>query len=94
RPARLLDAPEPVAAMAEIPDAPPLFFVWRGARHRVARADGPERILGEWWVAPGETDMTRDYYRVETEAGERFWLFRDGPMEAEGRWWLHGLGEA
>ncbi len=94
RPARLLDAPEPVAAMAEIPDAPPLFFVWRGALHRIARADGPERILGEWWGAPGESDLVRDYYRVETEAGERFWLFRDGPMEANGRWWLHGLGEA
>ena len=94
RPARLLDAPEPVAAMAEIPDAPPLFFVWRGARHRITRADGPERILSEWWVADGEADRVRDYYRVETEAGERFWIFRDGPMEAEGRWWLHGLGEA
>ncbi|WP_238308115.1 DNA polymerase Y family protein [Methylorubrum suomiense] len=94
RPARLLAAPEPVAAMAEIPDAPPLFFVWRGARHKITRADGPERILGEWWIADGEAERMRDYYRVETEAGERFWLFRDGPMEANGRWWLHGLGEA
>ncbi|WP_193763193.1 DUF6504 family protein [Methylorubrum sp. Q1] len=94
RPARLLAPPEPVTAMAEIPDAPPLFFVWRNTRHRIARADGPERILGEWWVADAEADLTRDYYRVETEAGERFWLFRDGPMEANGRWWLHGLGEA
>ncbi|WP_461657409.1 DUF6504 family protein [Methylorubrum aminovorans] len=94
RPARLLAPPEPVSAVAEIPDAPPLFFVWRNTRHRIARADGPERILGEWWVAEAEADLTRDYYRVETEAGERFWLFRDGPMEAQGRWWLHGLGEA
>lgn len=94
RPARLLAPPEPVTAMAEIPDAPPLFFVWRNTRHRIARADGPERILGEWWVTDAEADLTRDYYRVETEAGERFWLFRDGPMQANGRWWLHGLGEA
>jgi protein ImuB len=94
RPVRLLAPPEPVSAVAEIPDAPPLFFVWRNIRHRIARADGPERILGEWWVAEAETDLTRDYYRVETEDGERFWLFRDGPMEAQGRWWLHGLGEA
>ena len=94
RPSRLLAPPEPVTAMAEIPDAPPLFFVWRNTRHLIARADGPERILGEWWVAEAEADLTRDYYRVETEAGERFWLFRDGPMQAQGRWWLHGLGEA
>ncbi|WP_375273707.1 DUF6504 family protein [Methylorubrum thiocyanatum] len=94
RPARLLAPPEPVMAMAEIPDAPPLFFVWRNTRHQIARADGPERVLGEWWVADAEADLARDYYRVETEAGERFWLFRDAPMAANGRWWLHGLGEA
>lgn len=94
RPSRLLAPPEPVTAMAEIPDAPPLFFVWRNTRHRIARADGPERILGEWWVADAEAELTRDYYRVETEDGERFWLFRDAPVEANGRWWLHGLGEA
>ncbi|HJE24389.1 MAG TPA: DNA polymerase Y family protein [Methylorubrum populi] len=94
RPVRLLAPPEPVTAVAEIPDAPPLFFVWRDIRHRIVRADGPERILGEWWVADAEAELTRDYYRVETEAGERFWLFRDGPMERNGRWWLHGLGEA
>ena len=25
----------------------------------------------------------RDYYRVEDEAGARFWLFRDGLYDAE-----------
>lgn len=94
RPARLFTPPEPVTAMAEIPDAPPLFFVWRRVRHRVAKADGPERITGEWWRADAEAGTRRDYYRVETTEGERFWLFRDAPAEAGGRWWLHGLGEA
>ena len=41
RPARLLSPPEQVQAIAEIPDSPPRFFVWRKVRHRVARADGP-----------------------------------------------------
>lgn len=94
RPARLLAPPEPVTAMAEIPDAPPLFFVWRRVRHRVVKADGPERITGEWWVADAEAGTRRDYYRVENPEGERFWLFRDAPVEAGGRWWLHGIGEA
>jgi protein ImuB len=94
RPARLLSPPELVQAVAEIPDSPPLFFVWRKVRHRVARADGPERILGEWWLSDQEIGLQRDYYRIESEAGERFWLFRDAPAEAGGRWWLHGLGEA
>lgn len=94
RPARLLSPPEPVHAVAEIPDSPPRFFVWRKVRHRIARADGPERILGEWWLSDQEVGLQRDYYRVENGAGERFWLFRDAPAESNGRWWLHGLGEA
>jgi PHP domain len=94
RPARLLTPPEPVSAAAEIPDAPPLFFVWRKIRHRVVKADGPERILGEWWVSDADIGMQRDYYRVENASGERFWLFCDAPANEGGRWWLHGLGEA
>jgi protein ImuB len=83
-----------VHAIAEIPDAPPLFFVWQKVRHRVAKADGPERILGEWWLSDAERGAQRDYYRVETVAGERFWLFRNGPAAEGGRWFLHGVGEA
>jgi protein ImuB len=93
RPVRLLDPPEPIMATAEIPDSPPRFFVWRKVRHKVTRADGPERILSEWWKAQSERGAQRDYYRVENEQGERFWLFRDAPAEAGGRWFLHGFGE-
>ena len=35
--------------------------------------------------------LVRDYYRIETEAGERFWLFRDAPAAQGGRWFLHGV---
>ena len=58
------------------------------------RADGPERIHGEWWVADGERTLTRDYYRVETADGARYWLFRDAPADKGGNWYLHGVGEA
>jgi protein ImuB len=94
RPSRLLTPPELVSAVAEIPDAPPRFFVWRKTRHRVVKADGPERILGEWWANDQEVGLQRDYYRVENAQGERFWLFRDAPAEQGPRWWLHGIGEA
>jgi protein ImuB len=94
RPARLLSPPELIQAVAEIPDSPPRLFVWRKMRHIIARADGPERILGEWWLSDQEVGLQRDYYRVETGNGERFWIFRDAPVEDGGRWWLHGLGEA
>jgi protein ImuB len=94
RPPRLLTPPEPINAVAEIPDHPPRFFVWRKRRLRVARADGPERIQGEWWVDERETGLVRDYYRVEAEDGQRYWLFRDAPAAEGGRWWLHGIGDA
>jgi protein ImuB len=94
RPARLLAPPERVLAVAEVPDHPPAFFVWRKIRYRVAQADGPERVHGEWWVSDEDAGLVRDYYRVETPAGDRFWLFRDAPASEGGRWWLHGLGEA
>jgi protein ImuB len=94
RPARLFLQPEKIEAVAELPDHPPRLFIWRGARHRVAKADGPERIHGEWWRSDSETNLIRDYYRVETSDGARYWIFRDAPAEQGGGWWLHGVGEA
>ena len=94
RPARLFAQPEKIEAVAELPDHPPRLFIWRNRRHRVAKADGPERIHGEWWVNESETQLVRDYYRVETADGSRYWLFRDAPTEQGGCWWLHGVGEA
>lgn len=141
RPLRLLARPERVTVMAEVPDGPPLRFVWRRVTRSVIRADGPERISPEWWThtAPppasqspqgasrnwlspkldkradfdliaefrasleaaedGQTitilPRARDYYRVEDEAGRRYWLFRDGLYE-DGRggppdWYVQGL---
>lgn len=92
RPLVLLDRPEPVDAVAPLPDAPPRLFRWRGAPHRVARADGAERIAGEWWH-PGPPPPERDYYLVEDQDGRRFWLFRQGRYDAATppRWFLHGF---
>jgi len=95
RPVRLLDPPQPVDAMALLPDQAPVAFTWRRVRHRVRRADGPERIAGEWWKRAGEMRSVRDYFQVEDEEGRRFWLFRrgDGEDAATGdlRWFLHGF---
>lgn len=95
RPARLLLHPERVDILALLPDHPPAHFTWRGVRRRVARADGPERVYGEWVRSDAELRAVRDYWVVEDEAGLRFWLFRagDGQNLATGsqRWFLHGL---
>lgn len=95
RPSRLLPRPEVIDAMALLPDHPPAWFSWRGVRHRVRHADGPERVFGEWWKGDMEMSAVRDYFQVENDAGERFWIFRagDGEDAATGshRWYLHGL---
>jgi protein ImuB len=96
RPIRLLVLPERVdSVMAELPDHPPRRFSWRGRMYRVARADGPERIHGEWWKHSGEADAVRDYFQVEDEAGQRFWLYRRGdgldPRTGDLSWHMQGL---
>jgi protein ImuB len=93
RPLTLFEHPQPVEALAEVPDGPPLRFRWRRALHEVRRAEGPERILPEWWQHDGMSARARDYYRVEDQAGRRFWLFREGLHgEAEPpRWFMQGL---
>jgi protein ImuB len=95
RPLRLLTPPQPVQAMALLPDQPPVAFTWRRKRHRVRRADGPERIFGEWWRRDGEMRAVRDYWAVEDEAGDRFWLYRSGdgvePETGNLAWFVHGI---
>ena len=88
--------PEPVEAVWVLPDEPPFRFTWRRRAHRVRRADGPERIAEEWWTMAGAAAVSagaiRDYYRVEDDAGRRFWLFRAGlPETRQPRWFIHGL---
>ncbi len=99
RPVRLFAPPEPVEAFWVLPDDPPFRFTWRHRTHRVAQADGPERIAEEWWRpdgqlvdANGSRDAIRDYYRVEDASGRRFWLFRAGlPGDPPPRWFVHGV---
>jgi len=98
RPLSLLDPPQPITAIAGVPDGPPQRFIWRGTAHEVRRAEGPERIAAEWWRdplghLPDYRGLTRDYYRVEDAVGQRFWVFRHGLFDEEPhpRWYLHGL---
>ena len=98
RPLVLLDPPERISVIAQVPDGPPRHFQWRGSVHRIVRQEGPKRIAPEWWRRAEGHDadpgLTRDYYRVEDMAGCRFWLFRRGLYERETdapHWYVHGL---
>lgn len=93
RPIVIFERPEGAEVVAELPEGPPLKFRWRRMLYEVTRAEGPERIACEWWV-DGRAAPTRDYFRLETAGGHRFWLFRQGLYEREtGRpvWFVQGL---
>ena len=98
RPLFLFDPPQPIEAVAEVPDGPPRRFRWRRATYHVQLSEGPERIAAEWWrrkagYEPGKGGLTRDYYRIEDSDGRRYWIFRHGLYgeTASPRWFLHGL---
>jgi protein ImuB len=85
RPTRVLRRPLPIRVIALVPDGPPTWFALPGREHVVARAWGPERIETAWWRGP---DVRRDYFRVSSETGEQFWIYRSAK---DGRWFLHGV---
>jgi protein ImuB len=91
RPLSLLPRPVPLEVMALAPQGAPVQFRLAqknqrdaGPAHRVARSWGPERIETGWWRSGL---IRRDYYRVETTQGERYWLFHE---LASGVWYLQG----
>lgn len=87
RPLFLAPRPLPLAVISVVPDGPPLTFRWPGEEQRIARHWGPERIETGWWR---NHTVRRDYYRVETTTGQRYWLFR---QISDGQWFLHGWFE-
>ena len=94
RPLKLLDRAEPIAVLYASPDGVPQRFRWRGTVREVLRVEGPERIAPEWWRERSSTRL-RDYYRIEDEAGRRYWIYRQGII-GDGRggvpdWFLQGL---
>ena len=92
RPLCLKPRPAPIEVVSIVPDGPPVRFRWQRTEHVVAQSWGPERIDTGWWRGP---HVERDYYRVETTTGQRFWLFRqnDTGKNNTGKWFLHGTFE-
>jgi protein ImuB len=82
--------PEPVDA-PEVPE-PPATFRWRRRDYTVRMAVGPERLLPEWWLEdPDWRSGFRDYWRIESEGGERLWLFWGQGGAVTNRWYCEGV---
>lgn len=85
---------EPVAPIAPISEdqQAPTDFAFRGRRYHVQASIGPERIAPEWWAEMGAwRSGVRDYWRVQTREGPRFWLAATPQAPISARWWAAGL---
>jgi protein ImuB len=90
RPLHLLPEPKEIRCMV-VPvfsidgDGTPVSIAFDGIACPLTLARGPERIAGVWWHG---RNKTRDYFDVEAENGQRFWIFR---VLETGKWYLHGI---
>jgi len=84
RPTCLFPEPRLVEVLAVLPDGTPAAIHWKGSRFDITSYWGPERIESGWWRGRSER---RDYYRVETKLGQRFWIFR---RLQDRQWFWHG----
>ncbi|WP_244466077.1 DNA polymerase Y family protein [Hyphomicrobium sp. GJ21] len=89
RPLLIYTRPHPIDVKSDANDRPESVR-WRRVTHRIAQAIGPERIAEEWW-RPASDYGTRDYYRVESSEGRRFWIFCGASGDEKQRWFLHGV---
>lgn len=87
RPLCLLAAPIEVGVMvapSHDRDGRPVLVRRGSVARRVVHAVGPERIAGPWWEG---NDKTRDYFDIETDSADRWWMFR---VNETGKWYLQG----
>jgi protein ImuB len=95
RPPLLLSPPEPIISIAMLPDKPPSWIRWRGAKLSIISGLGPERIAPEWWqgaLTQGSAFQgavtERDYFTVQDESGRWLWVFR---CQSTLKWFVHGV---
>ncbi|MEZ6123048.1 MAG: hypothetical protein R3C49_07720 [Planctomycetaceae bacterium] len=84
-PLRLLNIPEKLTLPQT--DVPAGRLAWRETSSEISAVIGPQRMQTNWW---DDTSVARDYFRVRTEAGSEFWIFRN---LNDGLWYLHGTFE-
>ena len=85
RPLQLLSPPPRITVTVDSDGGRPSQFRYQQQHYCAEHTWGPERIETGWWRGP---TIRRDYYRVQTTTGQRFWLFRERHHH---HWHLHGI---
>lgn len=92
RPTQMYKRPIPVEVVQgsakpeeqETASALPVQVRYQAIWYKVLQAVGPERLESGWWRGPS---VRRDYYRIEVEHGNWWWIYRELRSE---EWFLHG----
>ena len=67
---------------------------WRENPHIRLMRGSEQRRREKLGLLPRPVPPSRDYFRIETNEGLRFWLYRDGQYRTNNfapRWYMHGL---
>jgi len=89
RPSVVLDKPQKVEVVLLSPDGPVVSVNRNGETSRIVTSIGPERITPRWWLTlPGRSPRPRDYFKVQDEAGQWWWLYRKAGTS---KWFVHGI---
>ena len=97
RPARLLKPPQPVEALAMLPDNPPAQFIWRRKRRGSGTQTDPNTspASGGRPITSAALSATIGGSRTFGRPSVLAWLFRSGdavdPATGDLRWFLHGF---
>ncbi|MCA9043973.1 MAG: DNA polymerase Y family protein [Planctomycetaceae bacterium] len=83
RPLLLAAFPQPVDVLRMCHHSRPAVIKWQGQLSELHHVWGPERVESGWW----RRAVRRDYYRVETHTGQRWWIFQRLDTH---QWFLHG----
>jgi protein ImuB len=81
-------------ARAEGPERIAMEWWKRSVCEPVARRGGRSDSVATPRDPKNDSDLTRDYFRIETDTGQRFWLYRDGlyhQTKLAPRWYLQGI---
>ena len=86
-PLMLLEEAEPVDAASTANGGPPAWIRWRRNRRLLRRAQGPRRVVPEWWRS--DEQGGREYWLVEDDQGHCFHLYRkQKPGDETPRWYV------
>ena len=89
RPSVVLDKPQKVEVVLLSPDGPVVSMNRNGETSRIITSIGPERITPRWWLTlPGRSPRPRDYFKVQDEHGQWWWLYRKAGTS---KWFVHGI---